>query len=195
MKIIIPSLIVACFIGILIAVFGFGSSDIATCGNQPCEDVIKDPENIEPVFTGEGKITGYGYMADTISIDDTWIQLSLVTTPPEYKRGYQEAKDFAKSNCPIGSDAKFVEDSWRTQPNRNGLLVGLVYCSTTNINPDLSSAEYSLNELLLLNSNTIIVYSNCSGSEFSQEDWAIEHGCTDDPYAGYVSVGAVNQPP
>ncbi len=75
MKIIISSLIAACFIGILIAVFGFGSSDTT-------------PENIEPIFMGhEGQITRV-IDGDTLLIDQTKIRLSLVNSPElnEYGR-------------------------------------------------------------------------------------------------------------
>ena len=166
MKIIIPSLIVACFIGILIAVFGFGSSDIATCGNQICEDVIKDPENIELVFMDEGRITRI-IDGDTLYIDDTSIRLSLVDTPERGERGYQEAIDLVESVCPIGSNAKFVEDTWQS-PDKYQRLVGLVYCDDYDI---------SLNELLLLNTNAEIISYYCGQSEFNQEDWARDFGC------------------
>ena len=102
MRVIIPSLIAACFIGILIGVFGFGSSDTTST-----------PENIEPVYMGyDGQITRV-IDGDTLLIDQTTIRLSLVNSPERDERGYQEAKNFASTVCPVGASAEFVEDTWQ----------------------------------------------------------------------------------
>ena len=152
MKIIIPSLIVACFIGILIGVFGFGSSDTT-------------PENIEPVFMDyDGQITRV-IDGDTLLIDQTKIRLSLVNSPERDERGYQEAKDFASTICPVGANAEFVEDTW--QPvDKYGRSVGLVYCN-----------DMLLNELLLTNGHAEISMYYCDRSEFGSEGWARAYGC------------------
>ena len=154
MKIIIPALIVSCFIGILIGVFGFGSSDTTST-----------PENIEPVFMGyDGQITRV-IDGDTLIIDQTTIRLSLVNSPERDERGYQEAKDFASTVCPIGANAEFIEDSW--QPiDKYGRSVGLVYCN-----------DMMLNELLLTNGHAEISTYYCDKSEFGSEGWARAYGC------------------
>ena len=152
MKIIISSLIAACFIGILIAVFGLGSSDTT-------------PENIEPIFMGhEGKITRV-IDGDTLLIDQTKIRLSLVNSPELNEKGYQEAKNFASTVCPVGANAEFVEDSW--QPvDKYGRSVGLVYCN-----------DMMLNKLLLTNGHAEISTYYCDKSEFGNDDWARAYGC------------------
>ena len=139
---------------ILIAVFGF----------EP-PDTTSTPENIEPVFMGyDGQITRV-IDGDTLLIDQTKIRLSLVNSPERDERGYQEAKDFASTICPVGANAEFVEDTW--QPiDKYGRSVGLVYCN-----------DMMLNELLLTNGHAEISTYYCDRSEFGSEGWARAYGC------------------
>ena len=144
----------------IIAVFGFGSSDTTT---ENIEYVFT--ENIEPVFTDyDGQVTRV-IDGDTLIIDQTTVRLSLVNSPERDERGYQEAKDFALTVCPIGVNAEFVEDRW--QPvDKYGRSVGLVYCN-----------DMMLNELLLTNGHAEISTYFCDKSEFGNEDWARAYGC------------------
>ena len=139
---------------ILIAVFGFDPPDTTST-----------PENIEPVFMGyDGQITRV-IDGDTLLIDQTTIRLSLVNSPERDERGYQEAKDFASTVCPVGANAEFVEDTW--QPiDKYGRSVGLVYCN-----------DMMLNELLLTNGHAEISTYYCDRSEFGSEGWARAYGC------------------
>ena len=136
----------------IIVVFGFGPSDTT-------------PENIEPVFMGyDGQITRV-IDGDTLLIDQTTIRLSLVNSPERDERGYQEAKDFASTVCPVGANAEFYEDSW--QPvDKYGRSVGLVYCN-----------DMLLNELLLTNGHAEISTYFCDKSEFGNDGWARAYGC------------------
>ena len=136
----------------IIVVFGFGSSDTT-------------PENIEYVFTDyDGQITRV-IDGDTLLIDQTTIRLSLVNSPERDERGYQEAKDFALTVCPIGVNAEFVEDTWQPT-DKYGRSVGLVYCN-----------DMMLNELLLTNGHAEISTYYCDKSEFGSEGWARAYGC------------------
>ena len=136
----------------IIAIFGFGSSDTI-------------PENIEPVFMGyDGQITRV-IDGDTLLIDQTTIRLSLVNSPERDERGYQEAKDFALTVCPVGSNAEFIEDSWQ-QSDKYGRSLGLVFCN-----------DMFLNELLLTSGHAKILTGFCDKSEFGTEDWARAYGC------------------
>ena len=110
---------------ILIVVFGFEPSDTTST-----------PENIEPVFMGyDGQITRV-IDGDTLLIDQTTIRLSLVNSPERDERGYQEAKDFALTVCPIGINAEFVEDTWQSV-DKYGRSLGLVYCNDMFLNLSL----------------------------------------------------------
>ena len=94
----------------IIVIFGFGSSDTT-------------PENIEPVFMGyDGQITRV-IDGDTLIIDQTTIRLSLVNSPERDERGYQEAKDFASTVCPVGANAEFYEDTWQPVDSMEDQLV------------------------------------------------------------------------
>ena len=136
----------------IITVFGFGSSDTT-------------PENIEYVFTDyDGQITRV-IDGDTLLIDQTTIRLSLVNSPERDERGYQEAKDFALTVCPIGVNAEFVEDRWQPT-DKYGRSLGLVYCN-----------DMLLNELLLTNGHAEISTYFCDRSEFGSEGWARAYGC------------------
>ena len=139
---------------IIILIFGFDTPDTTST-----------PENIEPVFMGyDGQITRV-IDGDTLLIDQTTIRLSLVNSPERDERGYQEAKDFASTICPVGANAEFVEDSW--QPvDKYGRSVGLVYCN-----------DMMLNELLLTNGHAEISTYYCDKSEFGSEGWARAYGC------------------
>jgi len=144
----------------IIAVFGFGSSDTTT---ENIEYVFT--ENIEPVFTDyDGQITRV-IDGDTLIIDQTTVRLSLVNSPERDERGYQEAKDFALTVCPIGVNAEFVEDTWQPT-DKYGRSVGLVYCN-----------DMMLNELLLTNGHAEISTYYCDKSEFGSEGWARAYGC------------------
>ena len=138
----------------VIAVFGFGSSDPAP-----------DTWNFEPAFMGyEGQITRI-IDGDTLLIDQTTIRLSLVNSPERDEPGYQEAKDFASTVCPVGSNAEFIEDSWQPT-DKYGRSLGLVYCN-----------DMFLNELLLTNGHANISTYFCDKSEFGSERWARAYGC------------------
>ena len=136
----------------IITVFGFGSSDTT-------------PENIEYVFADyDGQITRV-IDGDTLLIDQTTIRLSLVNSPERDERGYQEAKNFALTVCPIGVNAEFVEDTWQPK-DKYGRSVGLVYCN-----------DMMLNELLLTNGHAEISTYFCDKSEFGNDGWARAYGC------------------
>ena len=138
----------------IIAVFGFGSSDPAP-----------DTWNFEPIFMGhEGQITRV-IDGDTLLIDQTTIRLSLVNSPERDEPGYSEAKDFASTVCPVGSNAEFIEDSWQPT-DKYGRSLGLVYCN-----------DMFLNELLLTNGHAEISTYFCDKSEFGIDDWARAYGC------------------
>ena len=138
----------------IIAVFGFGSSDPAP-----------DTGNFEPIFMGhEGQITRV-IDGDTLLIDQTTIRLSLVNSPERDEPGYQEAKDFASTVCPVGSNAEFIEDTWQKE-DRYGRSLGLVFCN-----------DMFLNELLLTSGHAEILTGFCNKSEFGTEDWARAYGC------------------
>ena len=138
----------------IIVIFGFDSTDTAP-----------NTGNFDPVFMGyEGQVTRV-IDGDTLIIDLTTIRLSLVDTPERGEPGYQEAKDFASTVCPVGSNAEFIEDSWQKE-DKYGRSLGLVFCN-----------DMFLNELLLSSGHAKILTGFCDKSEFGTEDWARAYGC------------------
>ena len=136
----------------IITVFGSGSSDTTS-------------ENIEPAFMDYDDQITRVIDGDTLLIDQTKIRLSLVNSPERGEMGYEEARDFASTVCPVGANAEYVEDSW--QPvDKYGRSVGLVYCN-----------DMLLNELLLTNGHAEISTYFCDKSEFGSEGWARAYGC------------------
>lgn len=99
---------------------------------------------------------------DTLEVNDVSIRLALTDAPELNEVGGSEAREFALSICPIGSDALVDEDD-----NQNGgsygRTVGVVYCNENNIN-----------EELVKNGFATIDARFCSVSEFADEDWS---GC------------------
>jgi endonuclease YncB( thermonuclease family) len=99
---------------------------------------------------------------DTLEVDDVSIRLALIDAPEYNEVGGSEAREFALSICPIGSDALVDEDDNQTGGSY-GRTVGVVYCNGNNIN-----------EELVKNGFAIIDTRFCSVSEFADEDWS---GC------------------
>jgi endonuclease YncB( thermonuclease family) len=97
---------------------------------------------------------------DTLEIDNKPVRLALVDSPEYYQEGYQEAKEFTTSICPIGSTAMIDEDDGQTVGSHNR-TIAVVYCNNKN-----------LNEELLINGHAIIDKEFCNTSEFANEEWA-----------------------
>jgi len=97
--------------------------------------------------------------------DNITIRLALVSCPEYYENGYEEAKDFTSSICPIGSTAMIDEDDGQIEGSY-GRLVAVVYCDNRN-----------LNEELLVSGHGEIDKYYCNKSEFGNERWAKEYGC------------------
>ncbi len=98
---------------------------------------------------------------DTLDVDNQRIRLTLVNTPEVGQSGYQKAKDFTASTCPVGSRALVDEDDGQTGGSY-GRIIAVVYCGTTNLNAALLQGGYA-----------VILTQYCSVSEFAGEPWAI----------------------
>lgn len=113
-------------------------------------------------FTGSvTKITD----GDTISVDGQSIRFTLVNTPEIGEDGYDEAKNFISSICPVGSSALVDEDDKQTEGSY-GRIIAAIYCNGIN-----------LNESVLEKGHAEISTFFCSKSEFANEDWAKKYGC------------------
>lgn len=97
---------------------------------------------------------------DTLDVGDDRIRLALVNTPEVGEPGYQEAKEFTASLCPVGSQARVDEDDGQTGGSY-GRIVGAVYCGGRNLNAELVSAGHA-----------VVFIGFCAVSEFADEAWA-----------------------
>lgn len=103
---------------------------------------------------------------DTLEINGETVRLALINTPEKKKRGYEDAKDFVERMCPIGSNVIVDEDDMQISRSHRR-IIGLVYCGSR-----------SLNEQLLKAGHAEIIEDFCGRSEFANEEWARENGCS-----------------
>lgn len=102
---------------------------------------------------------------DTIYLDKYKIRLSLTNTPERGEHGFNEATEFTKQLCPVGSTILIDQDD--LQPvDAYGRILGKVFCDNK-----------MLNEELLYNNHAGILTQYCSTSEFANEAWAKKYGC------------------
>ena len=104
---------------------------------------------------------------DTLDVNNIRARLSLVNTPERGDSGYQEAKEFTESTCPVGSKALVDEDDGQKEGSYDR-LIGLVYCGNERL---------LLNEHLLNEGHAQIFGDLCGVSEFSNEAWVRKFGC------------------
>jgi len=97
---------------------------------------------------------------DTLDVGDDRIRLALVNTPEVGESGYQAAKDFTASLCPVGSQARIDEDDGQ-RGGSYGRIVAVVYCGGKNLNAALIDAGLA-----------VILSQYCAVSEFARESWA-----------------------
>ena len=104
---------------------------------------------------------------DTLDVNNVRVRLSLVNTPERGESGYQEAKEFIESMCPVGSKALVDEDDGQKEGSFDR-VIGLVYCGNEKL---------LLNEHLLNEGHAQVFGNFCGVSEFSEEGWVKEFGC------------------
>ena len=102
---------------------------------------------------------------DTIHTATLKIRLSLTNTPETYQEGFNEATEFTKKLCPVGSEILVDQDDLQ-RVDQYGRVLAKVYCG-----------DKLLNFELLYNGHANILTQYCSTSEFSGEAWAKRYGC------------------
>jgi micrococcal nuclease len=102
---------------------------------------------------------------DTLYIGDVKIRLALVDTPEVGEPGYEDAKNFTATLCPVGSQATADQDDLQLQDSF-GRMLAVVYCEGKNLNKEL-----------LDNGHAVILTQYCAESEFENEGWAKASGC------------------
>lgn len=106
---------------------------------------------------------------DTIAVDNCTVRLALVDAPEVGESGYWDARLFTRDLCEIGSVVIVDQDDG--QPHDTyGRIVAVVYAKGKCVNGEL-----------LYHGFATILTEYCDVSEFSDEDWAQEHGCGPPP--------------
>jgi micrococcal nuclease len=103
---------------------------------------------------------------DTIDVKETRIRLSLINTPELNEEGYNEAKQFTSSLCPVGSQILVDQDDGQLEDRFGRMLAKVTCAEDKNLNSELLSKGYAG-----------ILTEYCSVSEFSSEDWIQGYGC------------------
>ena len=148
----------------LVSVIGIGIVALAIYMEPPstsidCEEQICTTGTIAQVVDGDT----VKFLSD--NGEEIRIRLALINAAERTEPGGEEAKAFAESACPVGSESVFILD--RGQKPSFDREVGLVFCSET-----------SLNELLLDNDHAELDPRFCGRSEFGGLNWATQYGCS-----------------
>jgi len=102
---------------------------------------------------------------DTIYSAEHKIRLSLTNTPEIGEPGFEEATEFTRFFCPVGS--VMIVDQDDGQPVDDfGRMLGKVTCNGKNLNEQLLEGGFGEIDTRF-----------CTQSEFSDESWAKNHGC------------------
>jgi micrococcal nuclease len=86
-------------------------------------------------FEYQGKVTRI-IDGDTIEVDGTRIRLVGIDTPERGEPGFNEATDFVKSLCPVGSTASLDVDDAKPK-DKYGRTLAVVYCQGVHVNAEL----------------------------------------------------------
>ena len=102
---------------------------------------------------------------DTIKVLGKSIRFALVNTPEKEEAGFDEARDFIESICPVGSSVLVDEDDMQTKGSYDR-MIAVIYCNGENLSEAVLDA--GLAEILT---------DFCNKSEFANDEWAQKHGC------------------
>ena len=133
---------------------------------RPLQNVneVKDSECMGTAKCITGKVTQI-IDGDTIYVESQKIRLALVDSPEKGTPGFNEATEFTRMLCPVGTNAMVDQDDNQMR-DKYGRIIGMVTC-----------ADMNLNKALLESNHAIILTGFCDESEFSSETWAKQFGC------------------
>src|ERR671919_378179 len=91
------------------------------------------------------------------------VDLALIEAPSRSEEGFVESTAFTRDLC-LGSTVLVDQDDMLLTSNSD--LIGVVYCSSSNLNEELLDNGYAELET-----------EQCSTSEFADEPWVKDRGC------------------
>ncbi|HJU94558.1 MAG TPA: lamin tail domain-containing protein [Nitrososphaera sp.] len=92
------------------------------------------------------------------------VDLALVEAPSRTEEMFVESTAFTRDLC-LGSTVLVDQDDMLLTSNSGG-VIGVVYCSSSNLNSELLNNGYSELDT-----------EQCATSEFANEPWVKDHGC------------------
>ena len=92
------------------------------------------------------------------------VDLALVEAPSRTEEMFVESTAFTRDLC-LGSTVLVDQDDMLLTSNSGG-VIGVVYCSSSNLNSELLDNGYAELET-----------EQCATSEFADESWVKDHGC------------------
>ena len=93
------------------------------------------------------------------------VDLALIKAPSRTDEMFAESTAFTRDLC-LGSTVLVDEDDMLSTSSSDSDIVGVVYCSSTNLNSELLDNGYADLEM-----------EQCTRSEFANEPWVKDHGC------------------
>ena len=93
------------------------------------------------------------------------VDLALIKAPSRSEEMFAESTAFTRDLC-LGSTVLVDEDDMLSTSSSDSDIVGVVYCSSTNLNSELLDNGYAKLEM-----------EQCARSEFANEPWVKDHGC------------------
>jgi endonuclease YncB( thermonuclease family) len=91
------------------------------------------------------------------------VDLALTKAPLRNEEMFTESTAFTRDLC-LGSTVLVDQDDML--PTSNSDVIGVVYCSSSNLNSELLNNDYAELET-----------DQCAASEFANEPWVKDHGC------------------
>jgi micrococcal nuclease len=102
---------------------------------------------------------------DTIHVNEQSVRFALASAPNLEGYGGEDSRNFIQTICPVGSEVLIDEDDGHVLDDHSR-IVGMVTCNDVILNQELLDANLGYLESRF-----------CSSSEFTNEHWAVKHGC------------------
>ena len=102
---------------------------------------------------------------DTIKVNGQSIRFALSSAPDMNEFQGLEARELIQRICPVGSTVIVDEDDGQSEGSY-GRIIAKIYCNDTNLNEELLDSGFGY-----------LASGFCNITEFSNENWALKHGC------------------
>ena len=143
-----------------------------TSAEQPSSE--SPPAAVLPCLAEPGCFTGTVTKVvdgDTLDVSGIRIRLVLVDAPEANAREGPDATDFLEKLCPVGGNARVIEDA-RQRTDEYGRTLAAVWCEGDEL-------RGPVNAEMIRSGHAQLYRRFCRESAFGMEPWAVEAGCLD----------------